>query len=486
MIRPIRCALLTLALGATGCPKVEPAAPAAPFPSTLPTVQADYTWSPQPPTVTSTVAGAQLWHIHRPGLPLVSLRVVFPGGSALDPADQPGLTAFADAMLLRGSGDQDAAAFSAALQQHAIDIDVSTSRSATVVSVDCTTEALPVAMKLLDQALSAPRFDADEVDRARGQRIQGRKDDLDEPRFVASTVGWAQWFGPDHPYSHPTSGTIAGLEAATPEALAHSWATRSRLEGARWVVVGDVDQSASLALIQEHFGDWSTGEAPAPLPAPPPGRTTPHAKGGRILVDNPGASQTVLRVWMPGWVADDPQRVAGDLGTVALGGTFTSRLNSLLREEKGYTYGAGAYVISGQNYGAIQVSTNVFIDTTADALRDLTAELKRISEGVTEDEVGKAEASRRTDAIEVAASRSGTANQLASLVVDGRNADGQLADLHMAARAEKGDIDRALANLSLDDSLVVIVGDLARIRESVESALPGEWVELSSEGKPLP
>ena len=482
----LRTSLLAVGLLATACPKAEPPAPPAPpFPADPPAVVADNTWAPAAPEVVTTVAGAQLWHVHRPGLPLVSLRLVLPGGSVLDPDDMPGLTAFSDAMLMRGSGDMDAAAFSTALQRDAIDLGVSTSRSSTVVSLDCTTEALPTAMALLDQALSSPRFDAGEVDRARTQRVQSRKDALDDPRSVASSVGWGQWFGTDSPYAHASSGTVSGLEATGSDALAESWSARARPETARWVVVGDVDQATAAGLIAEHFGDWqAVGDAPPDLP-PPPGRTTPHAKGGRILVDNPGASQTVLRVWMPGWTPNDPQRVAGDLGTVALGGTFTSRLNALLREEKGYTYGARAGVVTGKGYGAVQVYTNVFIDTTGDALTDLTGELRRITEGVTDSEVGKGRASRRTDAIEIAAGRSATADMLAGLIADGRNADGQLADLHMAARAEADDINRVLATLSLDDSLVVVVGDLEKIRAPVEAALPGAWTELDAHGKPV-
>jgi len=479
MTHMLRSVLLMGALAvSTGCPK--PALPPTP-----PVVTADNTWAPDAPVVAQTVANGELWHLHRPGLPLVSLRLVLPGGSSLDPAEQHGLTSFSDDMLLRGSGDMDAAAFSAALQRDAIDLSVQTHRSATVVSLDCTADVLPAALALLDQALTAPSFDAAEVDRARAQRIQSRKDALDDPRSVASAVGWSWWFGADSPYAHSGAGTVSGLEAIAPDDLSASWTARARPETARWVVVGDADLDTVQDLLEKQFGDWApSGDAPPTLP-PPPGRTVPHAKGGRILVDNPGASQTVLRVWMPGWSPTDPRLVAGDLGTVVLGGTFTSRLNALLREEKGYTYGARASVVTGQGYGAVQVYTNVFIDTTGDALADLTGELKRITEGVTEDEVGKARASRRTDAIEVAAGRASTAYHLVGLAVDGRPADAQLSDLRLADRVQKSDIDGVMATLSLDDAMVVVVGDLEKIRAPVEAALPGDWQVVDVHGKPV-
>ena len=450
----------------------------------MPEVTPDYTWSPPPPEVVTTVAGSQLWHVHRPGLPLVSVRIILPGGSSVDPESQPGLTAFSDDMLLRGAGDLDAAAFSAALQAEAIALSVVTGRDRTILSLDCTVETLPTAMSMLHRAVTAPRFDPDETERARVQRIQSRKDALDNPRSVASAVGWQEFFGADHPYAHPPMGTAESLITPSAKDLADSWRQRAHPAAARWVVVGDIKVEAARTLIADHFGDWTSKQTAPPSLPPPPGLTAPAARGGRVMVDNPGASQTVLRVWMPGWSASDPHRVAGDLGTVVLGGTFTSRLNALLREEKGYTYGARAGLTNGRGYGTITVSTNVVIDKTGPALRDLIAELNRFPEGITAAEAGKAEASRRTDAIEVSGSRSAGADLLAGLAGDGRNADGQLADIHMAARIEPADINRVLETLNIDDSLVVVVGDLARIRAEVEAALPGAWIELDASGKP--
>lgn len=467
-----------------GCPKA-PAVPSVPFPATPPTVTPDDSWMPTPPTVHETVAGGSLWHAHRPGLPLVSLRLVLPGGSSLDPADRPGLTALSDAMLLRGAADRDSAAFSAALQTEAITLHVDTRRTATVVSLDCTTDALPTALDLLADALKSPRFDADEVGRAQQQRVQARKDAADDPRTVASEVGWRLWFGPDSPHAHPPDGSIAGLQAADAGALADSWARRAHPASARWIVVGDLESSQLIGMLEARLSDWTGSDGlavPLELP-PPPGADGPHLAGGRVLVDNPGASQTVLRVMMPAWSPSDPMRVAGDLGVVALGGTFTSRLNSLLREEKGYTYGARAGLAVGPGYGVVVAYTNVFRDDTGPALTDLSAELVRIREGVTDAETGKARASRRTDAIETAASRSGTADLMVSLALSGRPPDGQVADLHLGARADAAAISSAVGRLELDKALVVVVGDLAEVEDAVTTALPGDWQRVDAQGE---
>ena len=274
-----------------GCPKA-PAVPSVPFPATPPTVTPDDSWMPTPPTVHETVAGGSLWHAHRPGLPLVSLRLVLPGGSSLDPADRPGLTALSDAMLLRGAADRDSAAFSAALQTEAITLHVDTRRTATVVSLDCTTDALPTALDLLADALKSPRFDADEVGRAQQQRVQARKDAADDPRTVASEVGWRLWFGPDSPHAHPPDGSIAGLQAADAGALADSWARRAHPASARWIVVGDLESSQLIGMLEARLSDW-TGSDGLAVPLELPHAAEHRAVRAERGVETPGAVHRV-------------------------------------------------------------------------------------------------------------------------------------------------------------------------------------------------
>lgn len=482
-----RLCALVLAV-AWGCAKAAPpeAASDAGF-AEMPTVSADNSWAPVAPVVAETVSGAPIWLAERPGLPLVSVRVVFPGGAALDGADAPGTAALADEMITRGAAGMTAAEFSEALQQDAIHLDAWTSRTATVVEVDCTRDTLPRALDLMADAILRPTFDPDELERARAQRLQRRREALDEPRWVSAEVAWRAWVGADSPMSHPVQGTLAGIEAITRDLAQSSWATRSHLSGAHWVVVGDVDLDELNPLLEERFGKVESETDPLGMPVPPPPTAgAESARGARLLVDNPGASQTVLRVLLPGWAPDDPERVAGELGVVVLGGTFTSRLNALLREEKGYTYGARATHGTQRGSGVVIASTNVFVDVTGPALTDLVAELERLPEGITEAEAGKAQASKRTDAIETEGSRSGLADSLVNQVIDGLPAGAHIQALTLASRADAAAITRTLDSLSLDAGLVVVTGDLEKVGEAVKAALPGDWVEVTPLGEPVP
>ena len=436
---------------------------------------------PPVPVSTQTQTGHDLWVLPKTDLPLISLRVVIPGGSTLDPSDHPGLTSLSNDLLLRGAGERDATAFSAEAERRAIQLRVWTSKEATVLEADCTSDELDNALSLLADATLRPRFDEDEVARTLEQQVNHIKEGLDDPRTVASQLAWGLWFGLDTPYGSPTGGTVEGIATLDAAALRKSWDTR-RTAGARFVVVGDVEADALIETIDRHFSSW-TGSADRPVA--PAGAAIFQGHAGLYMVDQPGAAQTVLRVNLPGATVADPRRTAAGLGVFALGGSFTSRMNRLLREEKGYTYGARAWQQSGPTYGLTAAGTNVFVDQTGPALADLMGLLKDASTGIVDAELDKARSGTRTDAIETAASRSSLADALTSAMIDGLAPDNALREMNAAMSADLTTVNAALNDIRVDGALVVVVGDLAAIGDAVKSAHPGAWMVVDRHGAPV-
>lgn len=124
-----------------------------------------------PATSTLESGGVEVWLVERSDLPLVSIRLVIDGGAAADPADQPGLAWLTDTMLTHGAGDRDANAFAAYIEQQAIELDVSTSSTASVVYLDTHADRLEEALDLLADAVLRPLFDAEELDRVRELQV---------------------------------------------------------------------------------------------------------------------------------------------------------------------------------------------------------------------------------------------------------------------------------------------------------------------------
>lgn len=469
---PLLLTVLALACGPKAPPAPPVAAPADPL-ADRPEVGPAKAFSPATPQVRTLASGATLWVVPQEGLPLVSLRVRVEGGAATDPADKPGLTALADELLTHGAGDRDATAFAAEVERLALDLGAITTGRATVLTLSAHADRLDDGLDLLADAMLRPRFDADEVERVREQQLGSIKQSLDDPRTVASTVAWAEWYGPDHPLAHPTQGTEAGIAKVRPERLRRTWARRA--DPSRTVIVasGAVSADALAQKLDARLEGWEASAKPLAAEIPP----APAIEGGPTLrfVHVPDAAQTVLRVHLPGWSAQEAQGPVADLGVIVLGGTFTSRLNRLLREEKGYTYGARAGLSRSATDGVVVVSTNVRQDATAPALVDLLGELKKLPEGISDEELQKAVGSVRTDAIAAMATRGAVAGTYLSAAGRGQGPGAVAEELAVAQGADVAAVNSALQRLDLANALVVVAGDLDQIRESVEEAVPGSW-----------
>ncbi len=456
---------------ACGPKNIEPAMTTDPL-SVRPEISAPAAYTPPAPRELTLSNGVGLWLDERADLPLVSLRLTIQGGAAADPASRPGLTWLADSMLTSGAGDRDAVAFAAFSEQQAIDLSVSTHGTESVVRLSTHTDRLDDALDLLADVVLRPAFNAEDLDRVRELQIGEITQSLDEPWTVAPWVAARLYFGDGHPLAHPDIGTPEGLEKITTAELRASWEKRFVSARAHFVVVGAVDAETITAGLESRLASWRTGEPAAMLP-PPVGVTD----GPRLVfVDNPDAAQTALRVVMPGWQADDPALAPGELATIVVGGTFTSRLNRLMREEKGYTYGARARVSAADNYGLVVASSSVQADSSAEGLTDMLSVLRGAAEGFTAEEQGKAYGAMRTDLIESMGSREATASSLAGLHSLGLPATHLADSLAQAAAVDPAAMQTAwTGRVDLSGALVLVVGDLAEIREDVEAAMPGSW-----------
>lgn len=431
-----------------------------------PTIGAPADFSPEAPQVFTLDNGATVWLVERPGLPLVSVRMVVDGGKAMDPAEQPGLVNFSDTMLTHGAGDLDATAFAEAIEQDALSLWASTGQATTWVGLEATSSTLATGLDLMASAVSAPRFDAEEVDRVREQLLGEISMSLDSPATVAGWVADGFYFGEGHPLGHPGIGNAASVEVISAKDLEASWSSRFAPERATFVVSGAVTQSELKALLDASFGDWSG--KPSLLPELGPAAQA----SGYYLVDNPGASQSVLRVVLPGWQADDPHYIPATLGSVVLGGTFTSRLNRLLREEKGYTYGARAGVGAGPGYGRMVTSSSVRGDVTGLALVDMLGEIERITQGIDAAELKKAQGAAITDAVSAMESRSSIAGSLAGVVAMDQSPERMATELDAARGASVDSVNAALATIDPSAALIVVVGDLSVIQPQLAEVMP--------------
>jgi predicted Zn-dependent peptidase len=325
---------------------------------------------------------------------------------------------------------------------------------------------LPAALDLVADMILRPRYGAADVKRERTLAIGSVKLGFEDPVTVASRLGAARWFGEGHPYARPPEGTPSGLaRLGKKDVLSYhrrAWSSA----GATLTLAGDLTMDAAIALLEPRLGAaWPAGDG-ARVSVPPASPAT----GKVFLVDRPGSAQTMFYLVFAAPPAGDPRSPAARNGTIVLGGTFTSRLNALLREKRGYTYGARARLSQMPGAGVYVISTRIRTDATGPAMTDLLAELGSLRAGVTAAEVAKARSAFRQDVVETMSSRAGIAEAYAELHAAGLPPDAFSADLRSTGALAPADVAPTLGAYDVAAGVVVLVGDRAAIEAPLRAA----------------
>lgn len=487
---------LIVAMTATlllGCSPAE----TPPQPPPAPTVQAtDDNLSDRPPLgpprpfkalepqVYATPQGMRVWLVERHDLPVVSIRVGFPSGSADDPPGHGGLAHITAAMLDEGAGDRDAIAISTELNDIGVDLSTSVERDGTRLGMTVLSKHLDAAFPIFADILTKPRFDPTEWQRVTELWYTQLERRADNPSAVAGVVRNAALYGPDTPYGHPPSGNLDTAKAITLKDAKEQYAELYRPDRAMIVAVGDIDRARLDALIAEHLGDWSKPESHLPPRgvAPEPLATRPKL----IVVDRPEAPQAVVVVCGPGVAADDPDAPLLDLVNTALGGSFTSRLNQNLREDHGWTYGARSAFTETRGVGAFVARAAVFTKVTAAALREMTREIRLLTEeGLSEDELRKVRAQDLTDMIQTNETVNGLSSRLLDLALLDLPPD---FDARASAKRQAATREQLTAlardHLNLEATTIVVVGPKDQVIPQLRTLDRGTPALWTPEGRP--
>jgi zinc protease len=318
-----------------------------------------------------------------------------------------------------------------------------------------------------------PSFPAGEVDRLREERINDLLQAKADPRRRVERVYPETIFAEGAPYRRPLAGTEASVPAIDRDAVVARHAAVMRPDAATLVLAGDLEGIDVTAEVAKAFGAWTRPAGSAPAGGPSPARP-----GGRriVVVDRPGSAQTELRIGHVGLPRSTPDFHAVSVLNAILGGLFNSRLNQLLREARGYTYGVHSAFDMRRHAGPFTVRCAVETDVTVPAITDALGELARIREAVVED----AElAIARDYLVGVFPLRFETAAQVAAaitgLVVNGLP-DDELDRYRPAIAAIGADqvLAAAQAHIRPEEASIVMVGDLSRFGDALRDAGSGE------------
>ncbi len=311
--------------------------------------------------------------VERHLLPLISANLVVLAGSDANPASKPGLSSFTAAMLDEGTHTRSSQQLAEAIESLGASISAGSSTDSSAVSLFTLTHTADAAFGLFADVVLNPAFSAEEMERQRSSRLTQLVQQHDNPTAESQRVSNLALYGKAHPYGYTELGTAASVGSLTPQDLQGFWKTGYQPNNAALIVAGDITEAQLRQLAAKHFGAWA-GSAKRPGAV-----VAPQVESGEVLiVDRPGAPQTVLRLAEVATTRASPDYVPLEVLNGTLGGLFASRINLNLREKHGYTYGANSRFVYRRGPGPFLVGTSVRTDATVPAVKEMFNELKGI------------------------------------------------------------------------------------------------------------
>jgi zinc protease len=328
--------------------------------------------------------GIEAWVVHEPS-PLIALEFAFIGGSEQDPPDKPGVAYLAASVWDDGAGELDAKAFHSKLEDKSIGLSFNAGRDHVRGSLRTLTVNRDAAFEYLRLALTAPRFDTDAVERARGQLVSRLQRATTSPNDIASRTWWQAAF-PDHPYGRPVTGTPESVARISIDDL-KSYTRRVLARGKlKIAIVGDIDAADVGALLDRTFGALPAEPELTPVPD-----VLMQGLGRRIVVPME-VPQAVVTFGTRGIARSDPDFMAAYIVNHILGGgAFSSRLYQEVREKRGLAYGVSDSLTWFDHTAVLVGGTATRSAVTGEAIGIIEQEIRRLADtGPVEQEVADA------------------------------------------------------------------------------------------------
>lgn len=416
-------------------------------------------------------------------LPTITLSIKVPGGHLLQANDlsKAGLASFFATMMSQDTKVRSAEDFSKELEKLGSDINVFSGTDGITFQVFTLKKNLDATLALLEERILSPKFNDDDFNRLKRQRLESFKQVKSQPAAVATNVFNVLSYGSNNILGISQNGTEETVKNFTIQDVQNYYDNYMTSNGLNVVVVGDVKQDEILPKLT-FLNKLPNKKIEIPAVA----TVAPSGKPKIYIVDVKNAAQSEFRI---GYLTNLKYDATGDyyrasLANFALGGGFNSRLNINLREDKGWTYGAGSGFTGDKYTGRFTFSSGIKAPATDSALGEFLREAKEYAvSGIKPDEL----TFMKSALGQIDALRYETGFQKAGFI-------GRILDYNLPANfteeqneilknMTKEEID-ALAKKWLDPSKmnILIVGDKSRIQPGLEK-FGYEIVELDADGK---
>ncbi len=435
---------------------------------------------------TSLSNGLEIILAERNTIPSVNIRLILDAGYASDQGIAPGTASMVMSMLDEGTTSLTALEINDRIANLGANLSTGSNLDGSFVNLTSLIANLEPSLDLFTDVILNPSFSDSEFDRLKAERLAGIQREKMNPVQMALRVMPALYYGSDHAYSNPLtgSGTVESVTNMTRQDLLTYHDNWFKPNNTKLIIVGDTDLATIVPLLEARLGNWASKDVPSKNIA-----SVPHEEGARVyLMDRPESEQSIILAGHLAPPRNTPNNIGIETMNTVLGGAFVSRINLNLREDKGWSYGASSLLLSARGQRPFLVYAPVQTDKTAESMMEIKGELQGIiSENpATEEEVLKAQESQTLALPGLWETSGSVAGSILDLVQYDLPEDYYDTYPDKVRSLNVDTITSAAEEVLRPNDLIwLIVGDLKMIQPSIQELGYGPVILLDTEGNIL-
>ncbi len=327
--------------------------------------------------------GIEVWGIKHSEVPLVRYSLVINGGHLLESIEKAGVSSFLASMLMEGTETKTPEELEEAIDLLGANISISGGTENITINVNTLARNFEQTIALVEEILLEPRWDEEQFDLVKSRIVNGLKRNEANPNYLAATNFYKLIYGENTILGSPTSGTIESVESITMDDLKDFYNRNFSPSVTQMQVAGDIDRERVMESLAGLSANWEPKEVEFPELETP---QVPE-KGGLYFIDVPGAKQSNIYIGYASVPRTHEDYFPATTMNYKLGGSFNGILNMILREEKGFTYGARSGFTGYQNHGNFTAGSSVRSDATLESVNIFKTEIEKYTQEINPEDI---------------------------------------------------------------------------------------------------
>ncbi len=427
--------------------------------------------------------GLKIVLAERHAIPVVNFNLQLDAGYAADQFATPGAAKLSMNMLEEGTKSRTALGISDELAGLGATLMASSDLDTSTVFLSAMKANLDASLDVFADVILNPTFPEDDFQRLQKQQLDAIQREKSEPVSMALRVLPRFLYGDGHAYSTPFtgSGTEESVTKLTRLDAQKFYQTWFKPNNATLIVVGDTTLAEMTPKLEKLFRQWGEGSVPKKNIAP----VENSAKSVVYLMDRPGSIQSMIFAGELAPPKSNPQEIAIETMNNILGGTFTSRLNMNLREDKHWSYGVHTVLVGARGQRPFIVIAPVQTDKTKESIAEIDKELKGVvgKQPVTAEELVKAQKDQTLKLTAAWETSSKVSHSIAEILRFGLPEDYFKSYPDKVLALNLADVEQATRIIHAEQLVWVIVGDLSKIEPGIRDLSLGEIRLIDTKGK---